>query len=77
MDQQYLDSIPHLLHEIQDICGKGRRKRIMSLRVRGIGEGELQKSLSIVFRQCGEVALGCDRDSCPGAIAPEQCGVVG
>lgn len=33
--------------------------------------------LSVVFRQCGEVANRGNGDSGPGAIAPKQCGVVG
>jgi hypothetical protein len=41
VDQQHCDTISHLLHEIQDFCGKEHSERVRPVRVCGIGESEL------------------------------------
>ena len=54
----------------------GRCKRIGSAWVRGIGEYQLQQTLTVLFGQRREVANGGDGDSCPRAITPEEFRIV-
>lgn len=60
VDQKGFDPVSHLFNEGQKSCGLGGRERVGSVRVRGIGERELQQNLAIVFGQCGKVVLGGD-----------------